>query len=242
MSSAETNAPNPTVLLVDDDRELLDMVRDYLEREGFTVSCAHDGGDGVTAALTGDFDIVVLDVMLPGLDGFQVLGKIRGDSIAGSLPVIMMTARGDDADRILGLEHGADDYVPKPCTPRELAARLRAILKRAGSTPLPNAPGNSALIAGPLSLWPTLRRAEEKGLPLDLTSTEFSLLEMLVRHAGAAVSKAALSEDALGRPLSRFDRSIDVHIHSIRNKLSPTADGRSRIQTVIRKGYLLIAE
>jgi two-component system OmpR family response regulator/two-component system response regulator CpxR len=241
MSSAEPNAPSPAVLLVDDDRELLDMLRDYLQRDGFTVSCAHDGPSGVAAALTGHFGIAVLDVMLPGLDGFKVLEQIRGDSAMATLPVVMLTARGDDADRILGLEHGADDYVPKPCTPRELAARLRAILKRAGSKFLPDAPGHPPLIAGTLTLWPSLRRAEEQGRPVVLTSTEFSLLEMLARHAGAPVSKDDLSQEALGRPLSRFDRSIDVHIHSIRNKLSPTADGRSRIQTVIRKGYLLIA-
>ncbi|MBW8370457.1 MAG: response regulator transcription factor [Thiobacillus sp.] len=226
----------PNVLLVDDDIELVDMFRDYLERDGFNVTSCHDGLSGVEAALTGQHDIAVLDVMMQGLDGFQALLKIRASS---AIPVIMLTARGDDADRISGLEHGADDYVPKPCSPRELAARLRAILKRPkgkeGQT-------GQTITVGTLTLWPGQRRAEDDGQLLELTSTEFSLLEVLARHAGRPVSKPQLSEEAIGRPLARFDRSIDVHIHSIRNKLKPCADGRSRIQTVIRKGYLLMAE
>lgn len=238
MSSPESR-PKPAVLLVDDDRELLEMMSDYLERDGFLVTCAHDGRSGADAAVNGRHDIAVLDVMMPGLDGFAVLARIR---TASAIPIIMLTARGDDADRISGLEHGADDYVPKPCTPRELAARLRAILKRTGSKAVVEGQGTQPLVAGTLTIWPTLRRAEDDGSPLDLTSTEFSLLEALARHAGRPVGKAELSVEALGRPLNRFDRSIDVHIHGIRNKLKPTADGRSRIQTVIRRGYLLIAD
>jgi two-component system OmpR family response regulator len=237
--SSPDSPRKPAVLLVDDDRELLEMMSDYLERDGFAVTCAHDSSNGADAALNGRHDIAVLDVMMPGLDGFEVLARIR---TASALPVIMLTARGDDADRISGLEHGADDYVPKPCTPRELAARLRAILKRTGNKAVIEAQSAQPLVAGTLSIWPTLRRAEDDGSPLDLTSTEFSLLEVLARHAGRPVGKAELSEEALGRPLNRFDRSIDVHIHGIRNKLKSTADGRSRIQTVIRRGYLLIAD
>jgi two-component system OmpR family response regulator/two-component system response regulator CpxR len=178
---------------------------------------------------------------MPGVSGLRALAQIRA---ASALPVLMLTARGDDTDRIVGLELGADDYVPKPCTPRELAARLRAILKRTGRRN--GAPASAqVLVAGALSLWPGQRRAEYAGRPLELTSTEFSLLEMLARHAGQAVGKAELSEQALGRPLSRFDRSIDVHVSSIRHKLGPEArlaDGRPVIQTVIRKGYQLLAE
>jgi two-component system OmpR family response regulator len=224
------------VLLVDDDVELVELLRDYLERDGFAVDAVHDGRAGITAALSTHPDIVVLDVMMPGLNGFQALSIIRASS---AIPVIMLTARGDDADRISGLEHGADDYVPKPCSPRELAARLRAILKR-----LKGKEGKTGqtITVGTLTLWPGQRRAEDDGRLLELTSTEFSLLEVLARHAGRPVSKPQLSEEAIGRPLARFDRSIDVHIHSIRNKLKPCADGRSRIQTVIRKGYLLMAE
>jgi len=236
MQHAPRLTTKPNVLLVDDDIELVGMFRDYLERDGFNVTCCHDGLSGAEAALTGQHDIVVLDVMMPGLDGFQALLKIRASS---AIPVIMLTARGDDADRISGLEDGADDYVPKPCSPRELAARLRAILKRPkgkeGKT-------GQTIMVGTLTLWPGQRRAEDDGRLLELTSTEFSLLEVLARHAGRPVSKPQLSEEAIGRPLARFDRSIDVHIHSIRNKLKLCGDGRSRIQTVIRKGYLLMAE
>lgn len=239
MDPAEQPPSCPTVLLVDDDRELLDMLRDYLERDGFAVTCAHDGRRGAEAALTGRFEIAVLDVMMPGLDGFQALARIRA---ASAIPVLMLTARGDDTDRISGLEHGADDYVSKPCTPRELAARLRAILKRVHGKPVNDAQDTQPLVAGTITVWPALRRAEDAGSALELTSTEFNLLEVLARHAGRPVGKAALSEEALGRPLTRFDRSIDVHIHAIRNKLKPDSAGRSRIQTVIRKGYLLTAE
>ena len=225
-----------SVLLVDDDVEFVELLRDYLEREDFVVAVAHDGFAGVAAALSGNHDIVVLDVMLPGLDGVQALARIRARS---ALPAIMLTARGDDADRVAGLELGADDYVPKPCTPRELVARIRAILKRVGT---PGAASTAPIAVGDLKIFPAQRRAERAGLALDLTSTEFSLLEVLARNAGRLVSKADLSQEALGRPLTRFDRSIDVHMSSIRHKLGLLADGRSLVQTVIRKGYQLILE
>lgn len=224
------------VLLVDDDVELVDLLRDYLEREGFSVGSAHDGDAGVAEALSGRYDIAVLDVMMPRRSGIQALGAIRA---ASALPVIMLTARGDDADRIVGLELGADDYVAKPCTPRELAARIKAILKRAGASA---GSGAQPVVVGRLVVWPAQRRAESAGRPLALTSTEFNLLEVLARNAGRPVGKAELSLEALGRPLSRYDRSIDVHISSIRHKLGPLADGRSCIQTVIRKGYQLIVD
>lgn len=230
-----------SVLLVDDDLELLELLRDYLTREGFSVTCAHDAVSGVSEALSGRHDIAVLDVMMPGVSGLQALRQIRAMS---TLPVVMLTARGDDADRIVGLELGADDYVPKPSTPRELTARLRAILKRTrdvGSRE--GLPSLRPVVAGRLTLWTAQRRAEFDGRSLDLTSSEYSLLELLARHAGHPVGKGDLSEHALGRPLTRFDRSIDVHISSIRHKMGPTAtlaNGRSLIQTVIRKGYQLL--
>ena len=224
------------ILLIDDDVELVELLRDYLVREGFEVEAVHDGDAGVDAALSGRHDIAVLDVMMPGRDGIQALRLIRE---ASALPVLMLTARGDDTDRIVGLELGADDYVPKPCTPRELTARIRAILKRAGGAAKP---AIQPVAAGALTVWPSQRRAELAGRPLELTSTEFSLLEVLARNAGGIVSKADLSQEALGRPLARFDRSIDVHMSSIRQKLGRLPDGRSLIQTVIRKGYQLIAE
>lgn len=224
------------VLLIDDDVELVELTRDYLAREGFAVELAHDGAQGAAAALSGRFDIVVLDVMMPGQNGIETLRHIRA---ASNLPVLMLTAMGDDTDRILGLELGADDYVPKPCTPRELTARLRAILKRTGAN---GATAPSVVEAGRLRLRPAERRAEFAGQALSLTSTEFNILEILARNAGRPVSKEELSQEALGRPLARYDRSIDVHVSSIRQKLGRLSDERPLIQTVIRKGYQWVAE
>ena len=225
------------VLLVDDDVELADMLRVYLEREGFEVKAVHDGETGIAEVLHGHHDIAVLDVMMPGNSGIDVLLQIRS---YGAMPVLMLTAKGDDADRIVGLELGADDYVPKPCTPRELTARIRAILRRSGAAEPSSS--SSPTIVGALSIWSEQRRAKWADKPLELTSTEFNLLDVLARNAGRVVSKSELSEQGLGRPLARFDRSIDVHISSIRRKLEPLPDGRSRIQAVFNKGYQFIKE
>ena len=224
------------VLLVDDDVELTDMLRAYLEREGFGVVAANDAEAGIVEALSGRFQLVILDVMMPGTSGIEALRRIRAQS---RVPILMLTARGDDADRILGLELGADDYVPKPCTPRELTARARAILRR---TEPRNDEADAVIATGPLRMFPGQRRAELAGEPLDLTSTEFNLLEALARNAGHPVSKETLSQTAMGRPLARFDRSIDVHVSSIRRKLGTLPDGRSWIQTILRQGYQLIRE
>ena len=232
-----TRTMKTKVLLVDDDVELAEMFQAYLEQEGFEVKAVHDGNAGIAEALHGQHDIAVLDVMLPGKSGIDVLIQIRAQ---GAMPVLMLTAKGDDADRIVGLELGADDYVSKPCTPRELTARIRAILRRSGT--LETSPAQSQIIVGALSIWPEQRRTEWEGKPLELTSTEFNLLEVLARSAGQVVSKVELSEQALGRPLARFDRSIDVHISSIRRKLEPLPDGRTRILAVFNKGYQLIKE
>jgi two-component system OmpR family response regulator len=225
------------VLLIDDDVELASMLREYLEREGFETTAVHDGETGAREALSGRHAIVILDVMLPRLSGVEALRRIRTRS---HVPVLMLTAKGDDVDRIVGLELGADDYVPKPCSPRELVARLRAILRRSegGAALGPAGP----LSVGALTLWPEKRWAEWDGRPLDLTSTEFNLLALLARNAGQVVSKSELSEEGLGRPLTRFDRSIDVHVSSLRQKVGKLADGRSCIQTVRGVGYQLIKE
>ncbi|GAA0431602.1 response regulator transcription factor [Massilia aurea] len=225
------------VLLIDDDVELVGMFAEYLEQEGFSVTCMHNGEDGARAALTGGYAIAVLDVMMPGAGGIEALRQIRAGS---RMPVLMLTARGDDADRILGLELGADDYVAKPCTPRELTARVRAILRRTQAVP-ESGPGG-VLSVGKLTMLPEQRRATWDGQHLDLTSTEFNLLEVLARNAGRPVSKNDLSEQGLGRPLARFDRNIDVHLSSLRHKLGPLADGRSCLQTIYRQGYQLIKE
>lgn len=227
------------ILLVDDDIELVGMLKDYLLAEGFDVGLAFNGREGVQAALSGSFDLIVLDVMMPLMNGVEALKAIRS---MNSLPVIMLTARGDDADRIIGLEYGADDYVPKPCTPRELTARIRAILRRVQAPGEMTLDSRAAMSVGALTVWPEARRAEWDGKPVELTSTEFSLLEILARNAGKPVSKADLSQHALGRPLARHDRNIDVHLSSIRHKLGSLPDGRSCIQTVYRLGYQLIRE
>ena len=222
----------PQVLLADDDAELGAMLKEYLERDGFGVTLVHDGEAAAKAAVGGAFQIAILDVTMPRMDGMEALRRIRQ---ASRIPVIMLTARGDDIDRILGLELGADDYVPKPCTPRELAARLRAILRRVH--PPPEASGPVA-VSG-LTLWPEKRRVEWRGTPIELTSTQFNVLEVLMRNAGRVVSKKELSEQALGRPLARFDRSLDVHLSSIRQKLGEAAD---LIRTVRGTGYHLVKD
>ena len=234
----DTATARASVLLVDDDEELVDLLQAYLEREGFLVGRAEDGDAGTREALSGRYAIAVVDIMMPRLNGIDVLKVIRSRS---NLPVIMLTAKGDDTDRIVGLEIGADDYIPKPCTPRELTARVRAVLRR--TAPARDAPGVvTAIHAGALSMDPQLRQVQWNGLPVDLTSTEFNLLEILARNAGSPVTKKSLSEQGLGRPLARFDRSIDVHVSSIRQKLGQLASGRSPIATVYRLGYQLIPE
>ncbi|MBB3220047.1 response regulator transcription factor [Pseudoduganella umbonata] len=226
------------VLLIDDDVELVSMFQEYLEQEGFEVKTAHDGEAGMAAALTGQYAIAILDVMMPRMNGLETLRRIRA---ASRMPILMLTARGDDTDRIVGLELGADDYVTKPCTPRELTARIRAILRRTAGTPMDQL-ASAPLVVGQLTMWPEQRRAAWAGATVDLTSTEFNLLEVLARNAGKAVSKNTLSEQGLGRPMARFDRNIDVHLSSLRHKLGTLADGRSCLQTVYRMGYQLIKD
>ncbi|CRI63737.1 Transcriptional regulatory protein CpxR [Thiocapsa sp. KS1] len=222
------------VLLVDDDLELGEMLIEYFEREGIQATAVQDGETGVGRALSGEFDILVLDVMMPGVNGIEALRRIRARN--SRIPILMLTARGDDVDRIVGLELGADDYVPKPCTPRELVARIRAILRRT-QAPEPADLPTGPLTEGALTLWPEQRRATWQDEPLTLTSTEFNLLEVLVREAGRVVTKQVLSEQGLGRPLARYDRGIDVHLSSIRHKLGTDGAGRSPIQTVRGVGY-----
>lgn len=226
------------VLLVDDDQELTDMLRQYLTREGFEVTCCNNAEDGETEALSGRHDIVVLDIMMPRISGIEVLRRVR---VQSQVPVILLTARGDNIDRIAGLELGADDYVPKPSSPGELVARLRAIMRRVRAAPLPDSV-REVISTQQLSLWPGRREAHWQGTPLELTGNEFNLLEQLARHAGQLVSKQNLSMNALGRPLARYDRSIDVHISSIRQKLGPRTGNLSWIQSVRNLGYMLISE
>jgi DNA-binding response OmpR family regulator len=225
------------VLIIDDDVELAELFQDYLQQEQFSVDTCFTGMEGLDAALSGNYDLVILDMMLPDIKGTDILLKIRQQSL---IPVLMFTAKGDDIDRIIGLESGADDYVPKPCTPRELVARIRAILRRTELVSDRN--DKHQLTVGPLSIHAETRQAFWFEQVLDLTSTEFNLLEVLARQAGQVVTKQELSQQALGRPLARFDRSIDVHMSSIRQKLGKQADGHHYIQTIRGQGYQLIKE
>ena len=226
------------VLLVDDDALLTELLTEYLSAEGLDVHSVPDGEAGVQEILSGQYDVVVLDSMMPKMNGLDVLKNVRSQS---TVPVIMLTAKGDDIDRIIGLEMGADDYVPKPCTPRELLARINAILRRAQQSGEQNNSPNSIAVSN-VTLYPAKRQATIGEAPLELTSTEFNLLEVLIQRAGQVVSKDILSEQGLGRPHQRYDRSIDVHLSSIRRKLPPMMDGRPRIQAVLRKGYQLLIE
>jgi two-component system OmpR family response regulator len=224
------------ILLIDDDVELTSMLKEFLVHEGFDVSVANDGVTGAQYVLLNQYHLVVLDVMMPQLNGIDTLKLIRKSS---QIPVIMLTAKGDEADRFFGLELGADDYVPKPCTPRELTARIRAILRRTQSTSdqLP-----VTLEVGALRIRPEQRIAEWDNHLLNLTSVEYNLLEVLARNAGRVVSKETLSQLGLGRPLVKFDRSVDVHLSSIRQKVNEFSDGRNIIQTVYRMGYQLVKD
>jgi len=223
----------PQILLADDDHELAGLLRDFLDREGFDATTAHDAESAISAARAREFDAIVLDVMLPGRSGLDVLRELRRES---AIPVLMLTALGEDIDRILGLELGADDYIPKPCNPRELAARLRAVLRRSRGE---SGEALTDLRCGRLSLKATSRAVTVDGSPIVLTSTEFDLLSLLMREAGRVVSKERISQSVLGRPLGPYDRSIDVHVSNLRRKIGDAGDGSSPITTIHRSGYLL---
>lgn len=219
------------VLLVDDDDTLTELLAEYLSAEGLEVNRMPDGESGVQEILNNEYDVVVLDSMMPKMNGLDVLKTVRAQS---KIPIIMLTAKGDDIDRIIGLEMGADDYVPKPCQPRELLARINAILRRSQHSGADS--GSNSISASGVTLYPSKRQATIGDAVLELTSTEFNLLEVLMRHAGQVVSKDTLSVEALDRKLAKFDRSIDVHISSIRHKLGDA----SLIQTVRGLGYLFV--
>jgi two-component system response regulator CpxR len=225
------------ILVIDDDTELCELLTEYLGSEGFAVDTANHGEEGANLALTEDYALVVLDVMLPGMNGFDVLRKIR---TFGQLPVIMLTARGDDVDRIVGLELGADDYLPKPFNPRELVARIRAIQRR---TEMLNREPDSTYArseerVGDVTLSRANRTVKRGNTTIDLTSVEFTLLEILLRQAGQVVSREDLVEKALGRRLSAYDRSIDVHVSALRKKLGHHQGDTERIRTIRGVGYL----
>jgi two-component system response regulator CpxR len=242
MSDKSTHAEPRRILVVDDDQELCDLLVEYLRRESFAVECVYDGEAGLERAADGSFDVMILDVMLPGLTGFEVLRRLRRTS---GIPVLMLTARGEEVDRIVGLELGADDYLPKPFNPRELVARIQAILRR--TAPAAARAGDSAGSAPPIVLQdlvihPDRREATYAGHPIPLTTVEFDVLHLLAVASGRVVSRDEISKAALGRAYTAYDRSVDMHVMNLRRKLQPLAGDRVQIKTVRSAGYLLVLE
>lgn len=226
------------ILIIDDDIELCELITEFLQPENFFIKAVHSGTEGLELALTQNFDLIVLDVMLPGTRGFEVLQRIR---VRSHVPVIMLTARGQDVDRILGLEIGADDYVPKPFNPRELVARIHAILRRTSSQ-MQNLetlnPPAAPVRLGDITLDTASRTAMRSNAIIDLTSAEFELLGVFLGSPGVVLSREDLARQVLGRSLAAFDRSIDVHVSNLRRKLGPLSDGRERIKAIRSVGYL----
>ncbi|MCJ2181921.1 response regulator transcription factor [Novosphingobium sp. 1949] len=231
-----TNEAAKRILLIDDDVDLAALLGEYLESEGFRVDSVHTGAEGIARALEDVHDVVVLDIMLPGISGIEVLRQLREES---DVPVLMLTARGDEIDRVIGLELGADDYVSKPCYPRELVARLRAILRRqvqpSGGAP----PSPRVVSVGALEIQVPERRALWGGRPIELTPSEFNILVLLARAGEAVSTKDELSLRGLGRARQSYDRSVDVHVSNLRLKLEASTAGVAGIETVRGVGYRL---
>jgi two-component system, OmpR family, response regulator CpxR len=227
----------PQILVIDDDHELCELLCEYLQPEGFVVEMTGDSRQGIERALAGEHSLVVLDVMLPDISGFEVLRRIRASS---DIPVLMLTARGEEVDRIVGLEMGADDYLPKPFNPRELVARLRAIGRRTTQSQGKHEArsADEILAVGDLLFDPKTRSVKKAGRLVNVTAAEFSLLRELLREAGRVVSRERLTDMVLGRKMTLFDRSIDVHVSSLRRKLGAEVEGGERIKAVRGIGYI----
>ena len=224
------------LLVIDDDRKLCQLIKEYLEPLGYCVTLSHNGLDGVGRATSGEFGAVILDVMMPGLDGFEALKEIRKSS---DVPVLMLTSRGDEADRIVGLEIGADDYLPKTFSPRELLARLRAVTRRSRRAPADEL-ADEALTIRDLQIRPGSRTASLGDLPLELTPVEYELLESLARAKGRVKSREHLVDEIAHRDFDVFDRSVDVHVSALRKKLGDDPKSPRFIRTVRAVGYLMI--
>jgi two-component system, OmpR family, response regulator CpxR len=223
------------ILIIDDDEELCELVSEYLSVEGFTTEAVHDGETGLQKALSNEYEMAILDVMLPRKNGFDVLRDLRKSS---KLPVLMLTAKGDDMERIVGLEIGADDYLPKPFNPRELVARLRAVLRRVQDTDEKKVAAAEAFTVDDIEVSLTGRTAKLGGTELNLTAVEFDLLVALLEQAGKIVKKEDLSQRVLDRRLSPFDRSLDMHVSNLRKKLGAREDESERIKTIRSVGYI----
>lgn len=223
------------ILLIDDDKGLSELLGQLLELEGFRLSFAYDGKTGLQQALNDNFDLILLDVMLPKLNGFEVLKAIREHK---QTPILMLTARGDEIDRVVGLEIGADDYLPKPFNDRELIARIKAIIRRSNISLATENRNNDTLVVGDLRLDKARQETYCNQQFIMLTSTEFSLLYSLTQHIGELISKEELSQQVLGKKLMPFDRSLDMHLSNLRKKLPSRQDGRPRVKTLRGKGYI----
>jgi DNA-binding response OmpR family regulator len=225
------------ILLVDDDQELCELLARYLRREGIETDQVHTGPEGLEQGLSDEhYDAMVLDIMLPGMTGLEVLTELRKKS---DLPVVMLTAKGDEMDRIVGLEVGADDYLPKPCNPRELTARLRAVLRRSKSEM--SMVEDDVIRIDELEIDHSQHQVLKNSEPLELTVTEYNILNTLVSHLGKVVEKNQLAEEAMSRSLTLFDRSLDMHLSNLRKKLGMHDDGQTRIKTIRGVGYMYVA-
>ncbi|MFN3234165.1 MAG: response regulator [Gammaproteobacteria bacterium] len=220
------------LLLIDDDVELCELLNEYLTQEDFEVTLVHDGKEGLESARKKEHDIIVLDVMLPSMNGFEVLKHIQKET---KTPVLMLTAKGDEVDRVVGLEIGADDYLPKPCSPRELVARLRAILRR---MQIPDQKDLKELAIGAVKINLNTREVSVNSTSIELTNSEYCILLLLMRNAGKVLDKEKISEDALGKELTPFDRSLDMHVSNLRSKIGDLNSGEYYIKTIRGVGYL----
>jgi two-component system response regulator CpxR len=224
------------LLMIDDDTGLCELLSEYLSAQGFSIQTAHDGQQGLELALQNDYALILLDVMLPSIDGFEVLKQLRQSKLT---PVIMLTAKGEDFDRIFGLELGADDYIPKPFNHRELLARVKAITRRIEHINSVSNKTNKKLSLNGITINFAAREASINNIPLTLTGTEYEILALLIKHAPDVISKEQISEDVLGRRLASFDRSIDMHVSNIRKKIAEHIEG-DKIKTIRGAGYVFI--
>lgn len=227
---------NTNLLLIDDDRELCELLTVYLAKEQFAVTAIHDGLAGAEAAITGSYDIIILDVMLPTMNGYDVLRRIQAKI---NTPILMLTAKGDEVDRVIGLEIGADDYLPKPHSPRELTARLRAILRRSATF---NTMSDHRYHYGDVELNTGSRALTVAGTVIAITQTEYLVLEALMKSVDKVVTKEILSEYALGRELALYDRSLDMHISHLRSKIGQKKDSQNPIKTIRGVGYMFVSQ
>ncbi|MCU1300200.1 MAG: Copper-sensing two-component system response regulator CpxR [Candidatus Sulfotelmatobacter sp.] len=228
-----------SILVVDDDVEMCGMLAEYLQSEGLQVEMVHNGEHGLKRALSGEHSLILLDIMLPKINGIELLRRLRTESNAR---VLLLTARGEEVDRIIGLEVGADDYVPKPFSARELLARIRAILRRPETGPAANSRGSSIVVLGDVEMDKGTRSVRRAGSDIELTALEFNLLELLLRMAGQVVTRERVAAAIMGRQFSPFDRSIDVHVSKLRRKLGPQASGQERIKSIRSVGYIYTAQ